>query len=180
MNMNPAPTQWALATERLPEPFKVVPCKYTPDSSDPRKDTELHWGFVSKEGNWSRGWQNHQVEWLDEAGATEYATKLHQARQEIEELKRWKEEAKQLLSPVWDFADKNLGVPLGECKVNAVMKCIEKTDKVLALYKQADKTNSDLIERAVTLLEKVKSRHEAGLLPDRFLYDEIKQFLDAK
>ena len=58
---------WAKAKERLPEPFKVVPCKYTPDSPDPRKDTELHWGFVSKEGVWSRLWQNHQVEWYDES-----------------------------------------------------------------------------------------------------------------
>jgi len=58
--------RWVMANERLPEPFKVVPCKYTPDSPDPRKDTELHWGFVSKEGVWSRLWQNHQVEWLDE------------------------------------------------------------------------------------------------------------------
>lgn len=58
---------WAKASDRLPEPFKVVPCKYTPDSPDPRKDTELHWGFVSKEGNWDRGWKHHQVEWLDES-----------------------------------------------------------------------------------------------------------------
>jgi hypothetical protein len=34
--------------------------------------------------------------------------------------------------------------------------------------------------KARTLLEKVKSRHEAGLLPDRFIYDEIKTFLDGK
>jgi hypothetical protein len=139
---------------------------------------------------------------------TAYATKAFQAQQEIEsltnqlkkqnevqvenmkvmraesekaydELKRWKEEAKELLQPIWDFADKKLGVPLGECKVNAVMKYIQQTDKVLALYKQADKTNSDLIENAVTLLEKFISRHEAGLLPDRFIYNEIKQYLDG-
>lgn len=30
-----------------------------------------------------------------------------------------------------------------------------------------------------TLLEKVISRHEAGLLPDRFIYNEIKTFLDG-
>lgn len=58
---------WVKASERLPEPFKVVPCKYTPDSPDPRKDTELHWGFVSKNDSWDRGWKNHQVEWLDES-----------------------------------------------------------------------------------------------------------------
>lgn len=32
---------------------------------------------------------------------------------------------------------------------------------------------------ARTLLQKFISRHEAGLLPDRFMYDEIKQFLDG-
>lgn len=29
------------------------------------------------------------------------------------------------------------------------------------------------------LLEKFISRHEAGLLPDRFIYEEIKNFLDG-
>jgi len=58
---------WVNASERLPEPFNVVPCKYTPDSPDPRRDTELHWGFVSKEGKWDCEWQNHQIEWLDES-----------------------------------------------------------------------------------------------------------------
>lgn len=32
---------------------------------------------------------------------------------------------------------------------------------------------------ARNLLEKFISRHEAGLLPDRFIYNEIKQFLDG-
>jgi hypothetical protein len=35
-------------------------------------------------------------------------------------------------------------------------------------------------DTARTLLEKVIYRHEGGLLPDRFLYNEIKQFLDGK
>lgn len=34
------------------------------------------------------------------AGATAYATKLHGAQQEIENLKRWKEDAKSLLAIV--------------------------------------------------------------------------------
>jgi len=33
---------------------------------------------------------------------------------------------------------------------------------------------------ARALLSKFISRHEAGLLPDRFIYDEIKKFLDGK
>ena len=32
---------------------------------------------------------------------------------------------------------------------------------------------------AITLLSKFISRHEAGLLPDRFIYEEIKTFLDG-
>ena len=34
-------------------------------------------------------------------------------------------------------------------------------------------------EQARALLQKFISRHEAGLLPDRFIYNEIKQFLDG-
>jgi hypothetical protein len=34
-------------------------------------------------------------------------------------------------------------------------------------------------DKARSLLEKFISRHEAGLLPDRFIYDEIKTFLDG-
>ncbi|MGN6417776.1 MAG: hypothetical protein ACTHMC_09810 [Pseudobacter sp.] len=60
--------QWVKASaNNLPAPHKVVPCKYTPDSPDPRKDTELHWGFVCNDGTWSRGWRHDQVEWLDES-----------------------------------------------------------------------------------------------------------------
>jgi signal recognition particle subunit SEC65 len=58
--------KWVKATEKLPQPFNVVACKYTPDSPDPRQDTELHWGFVSNEGKWLKGWEHHQIEWLDE------------------------------------------------------------------------------------------------------------------
>ena len=35
-------------------------------------------------------------------------------------------------------------------------------------------------EQARALLEKVIHRHEGGLLPDRFIYNEIKQYLDGK
>jgi|SRR5687767_14899901 len=35
-------------------------------------------------------------------------------------------------------------------------------------------------ETAEELFKKFISRHEAGLLPDRFIYEEIKQFLDGK
>lgn len=65
-----AGVQWVKASERLPAPFKVVACKYTPKSPDPRRDTELHWGYVSKDGIWDMKWQHDQVEWLDESGSS--------------------------------------------------------------------------------------------------------------
>jgi hypothetical protein len=53
------------------------------------------------------------------------------------------------------------------------------TENALTAYKKEYQENSDLLDRAIDILEKVKSRHEAGLLPDRFIYEEIKQFLDG-
>ena len=52
-------------------------------------------------------------------------------------------------------------------------------ENALTAYKKEYQVNSDLLDRAIDILEKVKSRHEAGLLPDRFIYEEIKQFLDG-
>jgi hypothetical protein len=36
------------------------------------------------------------------------------------------------------------------------------------------------LHQARTLIEKFISRHEGGLLPDMFIYNEIKNFLDGK
>mgnify|MGYP001577530478 CR=1 FL=1 len=36
------------------------------------------------------------------------------------------------------------------------------------------------LQQSKQLLSKFISRHEAGLLPDMFIYNEIKQFLDGK
>jgi hypothetical protein len=44
--------------------------------------------------------QREYVAAVHKAGTTVYATKLYQAQQEIEELKRWKDEAKKLLEKV--------------------------------------------------------------------------------
>lgn len=93
---------------------------------------------------------------------TEYAIKLHEAQQEIAQLKRWKMEASELLNPILDYGQsKEAGIPLGE-SITAVM---------LKRCKQA--------KEARILLEKVIYRHEGGLLPDRLLYNEIKSFLDG-
>jgi hypothetical protein len=73
------------------------------------------------------------------AGATEYATKLHQVEQENKELKQ------------------SLTISEAACSV------LNEQEKA-----------------ACALLSKFISRHEAGLLPDRFIYEEIKTFLDGK
>lgn len=126
-----------------------------------------------------------------EAGATTYATKLKEAKQEIKEayaqatlisnkgaeweeksytaweeiesLKRWKEEASALLNPILDYGQsKEANIPLGESITNTFLERCKQYDA------------------ACTLLEKVIYRHEGGLLPDRLLYNEIKTFLDGK
>jgi hypothetical protein len=66
------------------------------------------------------------------AGATEYATRLHQVQQEF--------------------------------------------GRVSTMFLDLDTKH----EQARALLEKFISRHEAGLLPDRFIYNDIKSFLDGK
>lgn len=95
-------------------------------------------------------------------GATEYATKLHTVEQENTQLKQWKKEAAELVNPIFSYGQsKEANIPLGESIINVILERCKKFDA------------------ARTLLEKFKSRHEAGLLPDRFIYDEIKTFLDG-
>jgi hypothetical protein len=52
-------------------------------------------------------------------------------------------------------------------------------DQKIALLTKARKSETEFIDKAIALLEKFISRHEAGLLPDRFIYNEIKTFLDG-
>lgn len=80
------------------------------------------------------------------SGATEYATKLHTAQQEIRALKGSIETHKRS----YDARSKD--------------------------YDELD----EKFEIAEELLKKFISRHEAGLLPDRGIYNEIKSFLDGK
>jgi hypothetical protein len=90
-----------------------------------------------------------------EDGATSYAIKRLQDQQEIAELTNWKEEAKAILDPIWDYAD-TLKVPLGASKTEAVITHVKE---------------------AKELLNEVFRKHESGLLPDRFIYEKIKRFL---
>jgi hypothetical protein len=52
-------------------------------------------------------------------------------------------------------------------------------DKKIELLMKSRQNQTEFIDKAIALLEKFISRHEGGLLPDRLLYTEIKQFLDA-
>ena len=78
---------------------------------------------------------------------TEYATKLHQSNNEIE--------------------DKDNEI--------ARLKTIVSKHKSGRTYQN----QKSAIENMRHLLEKFISRHEAGLLPDRLLYNEIKTFWDG-
>lgn len=86
-------------------------------------------------------------------GATEYANKLHQAEQEIERLK----------------GELDVAIRAND---NLTSRMVSWQQQLYGLQKDRD--------TARTLLQKFISRHEAGLLPDRFIYQEIKTFLDGK
>jgi hypothetical protein len=63
-------------------------------------------------------------------GATSYATKRLQDQQEIAELKHWKEEAKAIINPIWDYAD-TLKVPFGKSKTEAVVQHVKEAKALL-------------------------------------------------
>jgi hypothetical protein len=101
-----------------------------------------------------------------EAGAisagTHFAEKLHQANQEIAELKQWKSEAAILLNPILEYGQsKEAGVPLGESI----------TSVLLERCKQAQVANA--------LLTEVLVMNEMwGDLPGEFI-NKVKTFLDG-
>lgn len=92
----------------------------------------------------------------NKAGATEYATKLHEVQVENDELRKWKIEAVEFQIPVISFAHKYLEVNLGDNIAKLVVAHLNE---------------------ARDLLIEVFQKHESGLLPDRFVYDKIKMFL---
>jgi hypothetical protein len=93
---------------------------------------------------------------------TEYAKKLHQADQEIAQLKQWKKEATELLNPILEYGQsKEAGIPLGG----------NITSVVLERCKQVD--------TARTLLTEVLVMNEMwGDLPGEFI-NKVKTFLDG-
>lgn len=64
-------------------------------------------------------------------------------------------------------------------KLHEADKKIRSLSSVIATHNRTyNRVSTELFE-ARALLEKFISRHDAGLLPDRFIYDEIKTFLDG-
>jgi hypothetical protein len=93
------------------------------------------------------------------AGATEYATKLQLEKDDNQ-------------------------VNLQE--ITNLSNLVKEKDERIRLLTKAcgefDKENQDNYrgrKEARALLEKFISRHESGLLPDRFIYNEIKQYLNG-
>lgn len=104
------------------------------------------------------------------AGATEYASKLQFAKEEREILL---EEMTNLSSLLQEK----------DGKLQEAQQEIESLTNQLKGHANVSNENMKLLrqenEKGRTLLEKFISRHEAGLLPDRLLYNEIKDYLDG-
>jgi len=166
-------TEWAGKAQGLVEALEAIVAWEGP--------TLINWPIIER-ARAALGWKTRLNDY--ESGATEYAIKLHQAEQEIKylrgdievrdydikeynkeikELKQWKKEATELLQPILDY---------GQSKESGILVGGHITKIVLERCKQ--------YQAARALLEKFISRHEGGLLPDRFLYNEIKTFLDGK
>jgi DNA repair ATPase RecN len=108
--------------------------------------------------------------WSYIQGATAYATKLHEERQQrihlekendiltanCNELRQWKMNAAEELTLIGAYAHKHLEVNLGDSIPTLVMTHLNE---------------------ARDLLTEVFRKHESGLLPDRFIYEKIKRFL---
>ncbi len=102
------------------------------------------------------------------AGATEYATKLHELQQEFTNIrnanKRW-EESFNMAQRGYDAAYDDL------------QNLKEQFDHEMQKNFQTITAERTTLNDAKSLLELVRIRHESGLLPDRFVYDKIKKFL---
>jgi DNA repair ATPase RecN len=88
--------------------------------------------------------------WHIEAMLTEYATKQYQAQQEC------------------------------ASKLHDADKKFRSLSSAFASHKRTHDRISEELSTARSLLAKFILRHEGGLLPDTFIYKEIKTFLDGK
>jgi DNA repair exonuclease SbcCD ATPase subunit len=113
-----------------------------------------------------------------------YEREKKELQQEVDQLKQWKSEASELVSPILRYGQsKEAAIPLGQSITEVVLercKRLHHEEKKNDLLEEALEHWNNKATGAIDLLKKFISRHEAGLLPDRFIYDEIKQFLDGK
>jgi hypothetical protein len=88
-------------------------------------------------------------------GATEYATKLHQSEQEIAQLKQWKSEASELLSPILDYGQsKEADIPLGKIITNTVLERCKQATALQAKCGRCEKALKELVR-----LKVLKDKH---------------------
>lgn len=104
----------------------------------------------------SENWYGH-----DDVNKDYLEGALHEAeraQEEIEQLKRWKMEAVELLTQIHSYVHKNMEVSLGQCNVKLVIdRCKQ-------------------YETACAILEKAIAMDE---IRDHDLMNEIKTFLDG-
>lgn len=62
-------------------------------------------------------------------------------------------------------------------KLQEAEEKIKDRDDKIKLLIEARRGEENSVTEMIALLEEVKSKHEAGLLPDRFIYEKIKTFL---
>src|ERR1043165_3175755 len=99
--------------------------------------------------------QRKYVAAVHEAGATEYATKLHQAKQEITRLKQWQIEAIAVLDPILEYGrSKEAGIPLGKSITSAVIeRCKQYQQAKQMLFRLASLVNADQLPNDKFLTE---------------------------
>jgi hypothetical protein len=109
--------------------------------------------------------QNHERDiWMDGVhyGAIEkqieYATKLHEAQQENENLRRWKMEAVELLTKIHSYAHRHLEIKLGESTVEFTIARAKERD---SLKERCDKMEAALNE-IIKHGENVRSIYKTG------------------
>jgi hypothetical protein len=92
------------------------------------------------------------------AGATEYATKLHQAEQEIKELKQWKIEAIAVLDPILEYGrSKEAGIPLGKSITKTVLERCKQVDGARALLEKVVEKYGQLYEWRSGIINEIKA-----------------------
>jgi hypothetical protein len=122
-----------------------------------------------------------------ETAATAYATKLLQEEEavkllqktcakyyaEIEELRRWKMEAAELLAKIHSYAHKHLEIKLGESIVDFVIERAKERDE---FKRQNDKLKEQATGWRPLLEEVLRENNHTAMYPDHFI-NKVKKFL---